>query len=763
MAPLTDAAGSALPPDSAVASSYLINPAHTNAVAGSTLRPPLTRLWTASLTGAASYPLIADGRVFVTSATASTPGGTLTAGASIRALDASTGSTIWSAPIAGGFGASAYDGGGVFTVDGAGTVTAYDAATGAVRWSKSMSGPVTWTFDTVPTAYRGVLYTSAAGDGGTLFAYDEATGALLFQNVNPYTGDESPPALADDGLVVAYGCEQTYKLDRLTGSSLWHYSTGCGGGGGDVPVLAGNVVYVTDPMSNVKLDRSAGASLGTFTAAYSPAIDGTLAVFANGTQLTAVDTVSGQTAWTYGADNNTTFLATPLLAGGCAYTVDTSGKLTAFDTTRGAAVWSDTAAFVPQGAGIAPAAMTAAGGLLVVPEGNQVVAYTSSPDAGSAPPRDASPDGACTWTMQLGQEPSTGYNPNAVAIGDLDGDGNPDLAVTDFDTSYNSSPVPNGSVSVLLGHGDGTFQAHVDYTTDPGPRGVAIADLNHDGKLDLAVANGGQTFSIPASPGSVSILLGNGDGTFAPKASYPTGSGSTALVVGDLNGDGHPDIAVANDGSPILSILIGNGDGTFQAVVNTPPETSTAAVSIAIADLNGDGHPDLVTTDDSASVDVFINQGSGAFATPVVYETFQPVGAVSEPDSVAVADLNGDHKLDLAVANRGGGNVSVFLGKGDGTFQAQVPYATNRGPQSVAVADLDGDRNVDLTVVTPPSPDVSVLLGNGDGTFQPQVFFAFSNGTFSTAIADVNHDGRPDVVGTDGTGGAGVLLGRCRQ
>jgi hypothetical protein len=292
---------------------------------------------------------------------------------------------------------------------------------------------------------------------------------------------------------------------------------------------------------------------------------------------------------------------------------------------------------------------------------------------------------------------------------------------------------------------------------------VAIADLNHDGKLDLAVANGGQTFGIPASPGSVSILLGNGDGTFAAKTSYATGSGSTALVVGDLNGDGHSDIAVANDGLAILSILIGNGDGTFQAAVNTPSQTTNVAVSIAIADLNGDGHPDLVMTDDNASVDVFINQSGGVFATPVVYTSFQPVGAVSEPDSVAVADLNGDRKLDLAVANRGGDNVSVFLGNGDGTFKAQVPYATNRGPQSVAVADLDGDGNIDISVVTPPSPDVSVLLGNGDGTFQPQVFFAFSNGTSSMAIADVNRDGRPDVVGTDGTNNAGVLLGGCRQ
>jgi len=337
-----------------------------------------------------------------------------------------------------------------------------------------------------------------------------------------------------------------------------------------------------------------------------------------------------------------------------------------------------------------------------------------------------------------------GIFPSPVTVGDFNRDGKLDLAVGNMTSS---------NVSVLLGNGDGTFRSAVDYSTDIGPSSVAVGDFNGDGKLDLVTANSGATAG--ASPNSVSVLLGNGDGTFQAAVNYGTGSGPMTVAVGDFNGDGKLDLVTANSSSNNVSVLLGNGDGTFQAAVNygSVPEP----FAIATGDFNHDGKLDLaVTSDIGGSVSVLLGKGDGTFQAPVNYS----VGLTAT--SLAAGDFNGDGKLDLAVATDSSNNVSVLLGNGDGTFQPAVNYGVGVSPRALALGDFNGDGKIDLVTANTYSNNVSVLFGNGDGTFQASV--DYPSGSFpqpqSLAVGDFNGDGRLDlaVPSAQGTDQIWILL-----
>jgi hypothetical protein len=292
-----------------------------------------------------------------------------------------------------------------------------------------------------------------------------------------------------------------------------------------------------------------------------------------------------------------------------------------------------------------------------------------------------------------------GKQPQSVAIGDLNGDGHPDLAV--------ANPTIN-KVSVLLGNGDGSFQSAMSYGVSRYPHSVAIGDLNGDGYLDLAVAGGNHPPDDFSD--NVSVLLGNGDGTFLSAVNYGAGYDSESVAIGDLNGDGYLDLAVANQWSDNVSVLLGNGDGTFLSADNYG--TVRMPRSVAIDDLNGDGYLDLAVASggsiDNVNVSVLLGNGDGSFKSYVSY------GAGYSPRSVAIGDLNGDGDLDLAVANFSD-KVSVLLGNGDGSFQSAVSYShAGRFPQSIAIGDLNGDGDLDLAMANDQSLNVSVLLGNGE-------------------------------------------------
>ncbi len=334
----------------------------------------------------------------------------------------------------------------------------------------------------------------------------------------------------------------------------------------------------------------------------------------------------------------------------------------------------------------------------------------------------------------------TGSGPISVAIGDLNGDNKPDLAVANSGTS---------TVSVLLGNGNGTFGTKVDYGTGSNPQSVAVGDLNGDSKPDLAVAY--------CSINQVSVLLGNGNGTFGTKVDYAAGICPSSVAIGDLNRDSKPDLAIADYGSgsgsaTTMSVLLGNGDGTFGAKVEYG--AGIRPQSVAIGDLNGDINPDLaVANSGSNTVSVLLGNGNGTFGAKVDY------GTGSTPYSVAIGDLNGDSKPDLSVANGLSNTVSVLLGNGDGTFGPKVDYGTGSGPVSVAIGDVNGDNKPDLALSNFYSHTVSVLLGSGNGTFGTTVDYGTGSGPFSVAIGDLNGDSKPDLaVANNGSNTVSLLM-----
>jgi plastocyanin len=316
------------------------------------------------------------------------------------------------------------------------------------------------------------------------------------------------------------------------------------------------------------------------------------------------------------------------------------------------------------------------------------------------------------------------------------------------DGKLDAITVNNGdnTVSVRLGNGDGTFAAtKSDFAVGNAPAAVAVGDFNGDGKLDLAVSN--------VTDGTVSILVGNGDGTFQAAVPYTVGVNPQAIAVADFNGDGKLDLAVANSGSQNVSILLGNGDGTFiQPAQNFAVGIYPA--SVVSADFNRDGIPDLAVSNSmDGTISILIGKGDGTF---LARQDFAAGSAGSAPKGIAVGDLNGDGILDLAVADDGTTPrvVNILMGKGDGSFQPPVSYpvgAANANPQSLALLDVDGDGNLDIAVSDSASANVHILMGDGQGGFQPAPDLSITPDTGSQFVVtgDINRDGKPDLVTAD--------------
>jgi hypothetical protein len=332
--------------------------------------------------------------------------------------------------------------------------------------------------------------------------------------------------------------------------------------------------------------------------------------------------------------------------------------------------------------------------------------------------------------------------PTSLAVGDVNGDSKVDL-VLDSATPSGSS----GQIMTLLGNGDGSFKAPTMSGGLTSDGSLVLVDLNGDGKLDLL-------FSYTPF---TEVALGNGDGTFALKHTY---FGGGQMVTADFNGDGKTDIAVSNQ------MLFGNGDGSFldnpATVVPGPGILKTALA----ADFNGDGFPDIAAISDNStnSLYILLNDGTGQFS---LAHTYPFLGTYSEqPFSLATGDLNGDGKLDLVTIIpdpiTAVWSLSVLLGNGDGSFAAHIISPTTLSgyppPDSIAIADFNGDRKQDLALLD-LSTNLVVFPGNGDGTFgAPLTTFAGPRPN-SLVVGDFNNDGIPDVADASAAG-LGILLGK---
>jgi hypothetical protein len=327
----------------------------------------------------------------------------------------------------------------------------------------------------------------------------------------------------------------------------------------------------------------------------------------------------------------------------------------------------------------------------------------------------------------------------STTLDDFDGDGRLDVAVA---STYSDG-------AVLLGHADGTFDSEMRFRTgyQTYPVLIASGDFNGDGRRDLVTANAGG--SSLYDPGSVSIMLGKGDGTFDEPTQLRSGWNPFGLAVGDFDQDGAEDLAVVNAGSNHLMVHMDDGRGGFapprQYAVGSLPYWVTAD------DLNGDGHLDLVVADfgtyygyspppSSGDVRVLLGNGDGTFLPHVT------LVAGLNPTAVVTGDFNEDAVRDLAVINANSSDLSVFLGKGGGDFGLVGRFGIGQGGLSAVVGDLNGDRHEDVAISNYDSADVSILLGIGDGTFSPEARLATGVGTLFVALGNLNADRRPDLA-----------------
>ena len=318
--------------------------------------------------------------------------------------------------------------------------------------------------------------------------------------------------------------------------------------------------------------------------------------------------------------------------------------------------------------------------------------------------------------------------PAQVIAADFNHDGNLDLAVADYLAN---------EVSILLGNGDGTFQKALKFPADS-PVGLAAGDLNGDGNQDLVVVENFDTSLL-------AVFLGDGTGKFHKSVTYTSGQVSESVVLADFNGDGNLDAAVANFGGGDVWVLFGDGKGKF----GKPSKYKVPnAYAIAADDLNGDHHPDMVVGQASGGgVQIFLNDGTGKFGKPTSY-----LSGMGETLGVAIADLNHDHHPDLVVANVQTSSVAVLLNQGNGTFGNATTYVTGgswgMGTYAVVVADFNRDGNPDLAAVNQDG-NSALLYGRGNGKFGPTIQindeFRFDGGITLTA-GDFNNDGAPDLA-----------------
>jgi len=519
-----------------LAVTYQIGVDHSGVQTDAALTPPFAQRWTVNLGNAVSYPLIAAGKVFVT--TAQGPPGVY--GTYLYALDQATGAIVWQKTIAGtySFSAAAYDNGQVFVVNADGLLQAFNAASGALAWSFQLPGQ--YGFSSPPAAANGVVYVGGAGSGGTLYAVDEVTGGLI-STASVENGDDSSPALANGNVFVSYACNQAYGFGQSTLSLLWHYTTGCEGGGGKTVVYAGGRIYTRDFYGNLVLDATSGTLIGS----WAPANVGVLAPAVDGTNVysttPSTHTLTGPT-WTFSADPQLDTAPILLSTPSRKYVVvgSASGALYALDAATGATVWQTTVAPISQPDEQNEVQLTGLGagqGLLVVPAGNTITAFASAPVP--------QPPGISSFT------PTSGPVGAAVTINGAHFSGA--TAVRFNGTAATSFTVVNdGQITTTVPAGATTGAVSVTTAAGTGSSSAVFTVTVPD-------------FSISASPASRSVAAGNS--TTYTVTITPSG-GFTATVA--LSVSGVPAGATASFSGSTLTIATGR---------NVKPATTTLTIT----------------------------------------------------------------------------------------------------------------------------------------------------------------------------------------
>jgi hypothetical protein len=368
---------------------------------------------------------------------------------------------------------------------------------------------------------------------------------------------------------------------------------------------------------------------------------------------------------------------------------------------------------------------------------------------------DGSLQPAKSFTVRSGPPPVGGYQPNSVSVADFNGDGKPDVVVSNRITS---------TAAVLLGDGKGNLGKPVNFLVAAGPIGVMSGDYNHDGKQDFMAVNG--------NAGTVSVFSGLGNGKFEVEAGFGTPARANQIRLADFNEDGIPDIAAINSGPPqrnshSATVLIGKKGGIARTTV---VQAGINPINLVTGDVNNDGHTDLVVTNGGSSflsgdgtLSIILGNGDGTFQPTSTVKIIQPPPAnfARNPRYVAAADFNNDGNLDLVACTDDAEGPSMLLGDGKGGFAAPLQINLGQDCLQVEAADLNRDGKQDLVIRVSPGPfqlpEIFVALGNGDGTFQkPKVLT--NDEVFGFTIADLNNDGIPDLVLAE-NGATKALLG----
>lgn len=367
---LVTAPASASPTTTATTSATAVqgNARHDGASTDQAFALPLAKAWSKDLGGPVSYPLIVGHRLFVTAGLQGS------SGSSAAAYDLDTGKRLWGPFDMGGSGLRAitYDQGRVYHLNGSGVLTALDAATGARLWTAQVTDQ--YSFNAAPTAAGGRVYVGGSGEGGDLYAFDGATGRLLWERP-VMNGDDSAPTVGGGRVYVSYACEQTYAFDPESGSQLWHHDTACEGGGGETSVFHGGKLYVRDNFgaSPTVLDAATGAPVGAFTSATTPAVSDTSTITQSGGVVRGLATRTGAIRWT---DTSRSWVSAPLIVSGHALVADSSGTLVALDAVTGKHQWSGSAGGAVSAGELA--GLAEAAGHVAVPTGNRITVFRSA-------------------------------------------------------------------------------------------------------------------------------------------------------------------------------------------------------------------------------------------------------------------------------------------------------------------------------------------------------------------------------------------------